>query len=93
MVVKKVGIRIKSVSYHQHDYSKFNQENFLSDFNNIGFAYLNESNLNVNDKFDRFLADLNDLVRKHAPLKKLTKKYIKLRNKPWINSRIQKLMH
>ena len=93
MVIKKAGIRIKSVSCYQHDYFKFNQDNFLSDFNNIIFSHLNENNLNVNDKFDRFFANLNDLVRKYAPLKKLTKNDIKLRNKPWINSRIQKMVH
>ena len=40
-----------------------------------------------------FLTNLNDLVSKHAPLKKLTKKDIKFREKPWINSKIKKMMH
>ena len=44
-------------------------------------------------RVNRFLENLNDLVKKHTPLKKLTKKDIKLRNKPWINNRIQKMMH
>ena len=50
IVIKKAGIRMKPVSYYQHDYSKFNQDNFLSDFNNINFSYLNENNLDLNDK-------------------------------------------
>ena len=47
----------------------------------------------ANHKFDRFLKKLDDLVEKHSPLKKLLKNNIRLRNKPWINSRIQKMMY
>ena len=32
------------------------------------------------------------MVKTHAPLKKLTKRDIKLKNKPWINDKIQKVM-
>ena len=52
----------------------------------------NIGKLQVNLKFKIFLHNLYDIVKKHAPLKKLTKKELKLRNKPWINSRIQKMM-
>ena len=83
---------IKNLSYYQHDYSKFDQERFLADFQSLNFDYLNENHSDVNAKFNRFLANLDELVKKHAPLKKLSKKEIKLRNKPWINSRIQKMM-
>ena len=48
--------------------------------------------MDVNAKFDRFLSSLDDLVKTHAPLKKLTKRDIKLRNKPWISGKIQKMM-
>ena len=53
---------------------------------------MNEGALDVNAKFNRFLSSLDDLVKAHAPLKKLTKRDIKLRNKPWINGKIQKMM-
>ena len=39
------------------------------------------------------MTSLNDLVSKHAPLIKLTKKDIKFRAKPWINNKIKKMMH
>ena len=35
---------------------------------------------------------LDEVVKTHAPLKKLTKRDIKFRNKPWINSKIKKMM-
>ena len=34
----------------------------------------------------------DELVKTHAPLKKLSKRDIKFRNKPWINGKIQKMM-
>ena len=80
------------MSHYQHDYSKFDQEKFLADFTNLNFEYLNDNQSDVNGKFNRFLGDLDKIIRKHAPLKKLTKRNLKLRNKPWINSKIQKLM-
>ena len=46
----------------------------------------------MNDKLNRFLVNLNNLVTKHAPLKKLTKKNIKFRDKLWINNKIKKMM-
>ena len=81
-----------SLSYYQHDYATFNQENFICDFNATSLEYLSDSTLDVNDKFNRFLANLNDQVNKDAPLKKLTKKDIKFRDKPWINNEIKKTM-
>ena len=92
LIVKEGGIANRSLSFYQHDYSKCDQESFLEDFNNLNFEYLNETINDVNAKFNRYLDNLNDIVKKHAPLKKFTKKELKLRNKPWINSRIQKMM-
>ena len=92
LVVKKAGITSKALSYYQHDYLRFDQEKFLGDFNNLYFDYLNVTQSDVNAKFNRFLADLDEIVKKHAPLKKITKEDMIFRNKPWINSRIKKMM-
>ena len=92
LTVKRAGVPNKTLSYFKHDYSKFDEEGFLADFSNLNFEYLNANPTDVNAKFNRFLANLNEIVSKHAPLKKLTKRDLKLRNKPWINSRIQKMM-
>ena len=92
LMVKRAGVANKTLSYFKHDYSKFDEERFLADFSNLNFEYLNANPTDANAKFSRFIANLNEIVNKHAPLKKLTKRDLKLRNKPWINSRIQKMM-
>ena len=38
------------------------------------------------------MKDLNTLTNEHATIKKLSRKEIKLRDKPWINNRILKMM-
>ena len=74
----------KDLSYFQHDFSNLNEENLLNDFANLDLNFLNDSALDVNAKFNRLLSILDELVKTHAPLKKLTKRDIKFRNKPWI---------
>ena len=76
----------------KHDYSKFNDEKFLEEFNQLDFTYLEDSDNDINNKFDRFLNDLTSLTKKHAPIKKRSRKEMKLKDKPWINNRIQKMM-
>ena len=92
LIVKYAGITYKKLSYFQHDFSRLNEENLHTNFTNFDLSYLNDSALDVNAKFSRLLASLDELVKTHAPLKKLTKRDNKLRNKPWMNGKIQKMM-
>ena len=92
LIVKHAGITYKNVSYFQHDFSSLNEENLQNGFANLDLNYLTDNALDVNAKFNRFLSSLDELVKAHAPLKKLSKKDIKFRNKPWINGKIQKMM-
>ena len=91
--VKKAGLLYKNVSYYQHDYSKSNQERFLTDFQRFDVDFIYDNVLIVNEKLTKFLPDLEDIVQNHAPLKKLIRKDNKLRNKPWINIRIIKMIN
>ena len=93
LIIKHAGISHKNLSYYQHDFSKFNEGNLLNDFVNLDLAFLNDSGLDINAKFNRFLSILDELVETHAPLKKLTKRDVKFRNKPWINGKMQKMTH
>ena len=76
LVVKHAGISHKNLSYFQHDFSKLNEETLLNNFENLDLIYLNSSDLDGNDKFNRLLFSLNELVKIHAPLTKLNKKIV-----------------
>ena len=92
LIVKHAGIAYKNLSYSYHDFSKLNIDRLQSDFANLDLTYLNHDQVDINSKFNRFLSNLDKLVKTHAPLKKLTKNEVKLRNKPWINGKIQKMI-
>ena len=92
LIVKLAGISYKNLSYSQHDFPKLNKDNLLEDFTRLDHTYLYDHSLDVNAKCNRLLSCLDDLVKTYAPLKKLTKRDIKFRNKPWINSKIQTMM-
>ena len=79
-------------SYFVYDYINFNQAKFLDQYLNMDFAFLDAEDHAVNQNFDKFLSHLNQLIDEHCPKKKLTKKSLKLRNKPWINNQIQHMM-
>ena len=92
LLLKNTQVRHDKSESFKYDYSKFKEDKFLDDFNLINFTYIESSDMDVNKKFDRFLKDLNTLTNEHAPIKKLSRKEIKLRDKPWINNRILKMM-
>ena len=64
----------------------------INDFASLDKSYMNDSNSDMNTKYNKFLSSLDELVKNHAPLKKLSKRDVKVRNEPWINGRIQKMM-
>ena len=88
LILKNADIKCKDFSYDLHDFSNLNQEHLCIDSENIDMTYSNSSHLDVNAKFNQLLSNLDELIKSHVPQKKLFKKDIKFRNKPWINSRI-----
>ena len=92
MILKNTHVSHNESESLKYDYSKFVEDAFLEDFNQIDFNYLENSDSDINSKFDRFLKDLNTLTNKHAPIKKLSRKEKKLKDKPWMNKRILKMM-
>ena len=67
----------KASSYYAYDYTNFNEGKFLSDYNDIEGAFLNDNDIDVNQKFEIFLFilfKLQNLVDKHLPEKKLSKR-------------------
>ena len=81
-----------NISYFVYDYSKFDETKVLTEYSEIHTAYLNDDSVDLNVNFERFMHDIHSLINKHCPKKKLNKKALKLRNKPWINSQIRRMM-
>ena len=87
--VKREKIDYKKTNIYVRDYSKFNAESFRDDVSIQNWDYLYH---NVNDSFKDFYYKLEGTVSRHAPLKKLTPKEIKLKQKPWLTKEILKMI-
>ena len=82
----------KVISYFAYDYRNFDEAKFLAEYANHEKSFLSNEGTSLDIKFEKFLLNLQCLIENHCPKKKLNKKALKLRNKPWINLRIQKMM-
>ena len=90
--LNKIHLDYKSCSYYEHDYSKFNETKFTDEIKNEDWSFIEAQNSDANVKFDNFYTKLSSCAGKHAPLKKVTTKQLKLKVKPWITQDIPKLM-
>ena len=77
----------KNTSYYKRDYKNFNEQIFLDDLAKQNWS--NET-YDPNIMYDDFIWRLEGVTNRHAPLKKLNKKEVKLNNKPWITANILK---
>ena len=73
------------------DVKNIDQPNLMNELSKINWYYTKEtSSSNVNDDTSTFLNQVNSIIDKYAPLKKITNKEYKLRSKPWITKGILK---
>ena len=90
LVIKNTTVVYRHCTLFHDDYSKFAGSSFINDFTGLSWDFLNETDLNINSKFDTLYEKVHETAIKHVPLKKVTLKQLKLRSKPWIDSHIQK---
>ena len=91
--LKKV-FKIQKQENLKRDFSVYNEDEFSKDLQKIAWNDILKIiyDADTNKSFDRFYGLLDKLVDEHAPLKKLTKKQISLKSKPWVNKEIKFLM-
>ena len=66
-----------------------NQDHFISDYSNIDWDEVIDINKNdVNFSMESFLSKFNVLLDVHMPLKKITHRQFKQKQKPWISNLI-----
>ena len=87
--VQRHKMDLKSVTIYKRDYSKFSEDSFRDD---ISIQDFTNNYDDVNDQFRDFYFKLEGCVDRHAPLKKLTPKQVKLNLKPWISTELNKMI-
>ena len=80
--------RLASTSYkypiYRRDYSNFNEEALLAEVQSINWDDVLPAEPDVNVLFESFHAKISEIINRHVPLKKLSKRESPLRAKPWI---------
>ena len=77
-----------------YDWSRFNKDSFLDDFNLTNWNSVVEIEKNdVNISFNNYLSKVNSLIMSHVPIKKLNKQQQKFLQKPWFTTAIQNSIH
>ena len=89
LLVKNQKIDVKNITIYKRDYSTFSEKSFRDD---VSIQNFNDQLDTVDDQFQDFYFKLQGCVDRHAPLKKLTPKQIKLEQKPWISKDMIKMI-
>ena len=67
------------------DIKKMNEDKLITEIRNVNWDNLLDIRRNdLIHSFDKFMTTINNIIDKHAPLRKANKKELKLRQKPWI---------
>ena len=78
-------------NFHERDWSKFKQENFILNYFDKDCANLLQiDQQNVNLSMDSFSNNKDSILDTHAPLKSVNKYKLKFKTKPWITPALQK---
>ena len=87
--VKRGIVEYSNIKLYKRDYSKFDPLQFRDD---VSIQNFNENLKDINDQFGDFYFKLSGCVDRHAPVKELTPKELKIKNKPWITPNIIKMI-
>ena len=80
----------KKINIYERNFKHFSEQEFNDSLLNTNWAeLLNLENGDPNISMNNFHQHINNLLDKFAPFKKLSKKALKLKQRPWINNSIQ----
>ena len=87
--IKNQKIDLKTTTFYKRDYSTFSEKSFRDD---VSIQNFNNQLNDVNEQFQDFYFKLQGCVDRQVPIKKLTLKEIKLKQKPWITNDLIKMI-
>ena len=88
-----IGISTKNtiINRNVRDFRKFDEEAFKNDIRQIDISsYIGSTD--INEIFGKYNKNLLAIINKHAPFRKLSRKEMHWKAKPWITPRLQKLI-
>ena len=85
LIINKFSCVSNKIDIYRRDYSRFNESELITEVQSINWEDVLPSDVNnVNDIFDTFHSTISEVIERHVPLKKLSRREIRLQAKPWI---------
>ena len=92
LIIENLKIDKKLLKSRFRDMKNFDENLFLNDFQSKDLLNLIKCSDDTNKKTETVFNTLNTLFEKHAPIKTLSNKELKQKQKPWITKRILDLI-
>ena len=88
LIIDSIQSQPNKIMYTR-DYSNLNKQALINEFQEIDWNQQFHDLNNVNDISNAFLNTINDIINTYVPLKKLSRKEIKFKTKPWITQALK----
>ena len=92
LIINKLSTFPKNYKLFKRDYSKLDSEALISEVRNVNWSEVlgSESGAtDVNTVFQSFYDRITEIIHKHAPIRKLSRKETKSLSKPWVTPGIK----
>ena len=87
LIINKQPCFSNKQKIYKRDYSKLNDHDLIEDVQSINWPDVIQTQENVNQIFNSFHSCISSIIDKHGPIRKLTKREMKDKAKPWITPR------
>ena len=89
LIIDKLSSLPNKFCIYKRDYSLLNETDLINEMTFVNWEDIFQDSSDVNHIFDSFYSTVTSIINKHTPLRKLSKREIKFRSKPWITHAIK----
>ena len=74
VIIKKVNLKKSNLKLYRRDYSKLNERQVINEIDQINWEHRLSNSSDINEIFNVFHSNFEVIINKYAPLKPLSKK-------------------
>lgn len=89
LIINNYSSLPNKIKMYKRDYTNFNENKFIEDCQAINWKEIISTAHDPNCIFDSFYYKLSDLIDAHIPIKRLSKRELRVKTKPWITPAIK----
>ena len=93
LIFDKFSSLHKNVKLYKRNYSTFNPQDMISEFQTINWQTVISSEQDSSSTLSSFYNVMSTIIDKHIPVKQLSKRERKFLSKPWITSALRKSIY